>query len=74
MNTNTRCIPPVQNPMIASNTTVRSLILLIEDESQHNRLRQAATEQLIQIIQANPSIYNALARQNIHTIQNLLGD
>ena len=60
--------------MIPSNTTVRDLILLIKDESQHDRLRQAATEQLIQILEANPTIYNSLAPQNIHTIQNILED
>ena len=60
--------------MIPSNTTIRDLILLIEDESQHDRLRQAATEQLIRIIQANPGVYNALAPQNIHTVQNILDD
>lgn len=60
--------------MIPSNTTVRDLILIIEDESQHDLPRLAAAEQLIQIMEANPNIYNALAPQNIHTIQNLLED
>ena len=60
--------------MILSNATVRDLILLIEDEFQHTHTREAAAEQLIQIIEANPNIYNALAPQNIHTIQNLLED
>lgn len=60
--------------MIPSNTTVRDLILFIKDKTKPPSQRQVAAEQLIEILEANPNIYNALAPQNIHTIQNILED